>query len=98
MELSGAGSRSFGGYDRGAMMPLTTVNTASASSLAFARERDARICWLLDTHPVTASMLVTLRWFPSKRKALKRLNRLVAKKRIRLVGTVCRKPGRPENV
>src|SRR5688500_14308913 len=67
-------------------------------STAFARARDARVCWLLDQHPVTAAMLVTLRWFPSKNKALKRLRRLVARKRVRLVGTVCRTAGRPEHV
>jgi len=64
----------------------------------YARERDARVCWLLDTHPVTAAMLVAVGWFPSKNKALKRLRRLSARKRVRLVGTVCRKAGRPEHV
>jgi hypothetical protein len=68
------------------------------SSNAFARERDARICWLLDTHPATAAMLVALGLFPSKAKALKRLNRLVQRRRVRLAGTVCRKSGRPEHV
>ena len=75
----------------------TAPNPASRSN-DFARERDARICWLLDMHPVTAAMLVTLGWFPSKNKALKRLRRLVTRKRIRVVGTVCRKTGRPELV
>ena len=32
---------------------------------------------------------VRIGWFPTKNKALKRLRRLVARKRIRLVGTVC---------
>src|SRR5258708_1115846 len=67
-------------------------------SIDFARARDAKIVWLLGMHPVTAMMLVRLGLFPSRNKALKRLNRLVGKKRIRLVGTVCRKTGRPENV
>jgi len=49
-------------------------------------------------HPVTAAMLVSLSWFPSKNKALKRLRRLVGRRRIRLVGTVCHKIGRPEHV
>src|SRR5262249_18480398 len=66
--------------------------------VAFARLRDERVCWLLETHPVTAAMLVRIGWFPSKTKALKRLNRLVRRKRIRLIGSVCRKPGRPEHV
>jgi hypothetical protein len=43
-------------------------------------------------------MLVRLGWFPNKRKALKRLGRLRARGRIRLVGTVARKAGRPEYV
>jgi hypothetical protein len=67
-------------------------------SLAAARERDACVCWLLESHPATAAMLVSLGWFPSKNKALKRLRRLVEKKRVRLAGTVCRKAGRPEQV
>jgi hypothetical protein len=83
------------GYDRQAMPPaLPTV----PNTLAFAHQRDARIGWLLEMHPVTAAMLVQIGWFPSKNKALKRLHRLVAKKRIRLIGTVYQKPGRPENV
>src|SRR5688500_8191616 len=65
---------------------------------AFARERDARIRWLLDRHPVTAAMLHALGWFPTKAKALRRLRRLVERKQVRLVGTVCRKAGRPEHV
>jgi hypothetical protein len=49
-------------------------------------------------HPVTAAMLVEIGWFPSLDKARKRLRRLVQRNRIRLVGTVCRKTGRPEHV
>ncbi len=79
------------------MSSLPPFDTPTRSN-AFARERDARICWLLEMHPVTAAMLVSLGWFPSKNKALKRLNRLVRRKRIRLVGTVNQKEGRPENV
>ena len=71
---------------------------AHRRSNEFARERDARICWLLDMHPVTAAMLTRIGWFPSKNKALKRLNRLVKRRRIRLIGTVCQKLGRPEHV
>jgi hypothetical protein len=85
-----------GGYD-----PRTMSNTAAVPrrrSNEFARKRDARICWLLGMHPVTAAMLVRIGFFPSRNKALKRLSRLVAKRRIRLVGTVCRKAGRPEHV
>lgn len=66
--------------------------------IEFARERDARVCWLLDSHPVTAAMLVSLGWFPSRNKALKRLNRLAARKRITYVGSVLRTGGRPEHV
>ena len=39
-----------------------------------------------------------LGWFPSRNKALKRLSRLAAKKRVRLVGSVARTGGRPEHV
>ena len=67
-------------------------------SIPFSRERDTRICWLLDSHPVTAAMLVTLGWFPTRGKTLKRLRRLATRHRIRFVGTVARKPGRPEHV
>lgn len=67
-------------------------------SNAFARKRDSWILRLLDMHPATAAMLVRIGWFPNKKKALKRLRRLVSRKRIRLVGTVCRKSGRPEHV
>jgi hypothetical protein len=70
----------------------------AAQSLAYARARDDRIAWLLNMHPVTASMLVAIGWFPSRARALKRLRRLVAKGRIRFVGTASRKFGRPEYV
>lgn len=80
------------------MMPRPRAAGRLYSSITFARQRDARICWLLETHPVTAAMLVRLGWFPNKNKALRRLRRLVARKRIRLVGTVCRATGRPEHV
>jgi hypothetical protein len=80
------------------MPPPPPAFGPTQSSIAFARARDERVCWLLSQHPVTAAMLVSLGWFPSKNKALKRLRRLVARRRIRLVGTVCRKGGRPEHV
>lgn len=68
-------------------------------SNAFARARDAKIQWLLTSHPVTATMLVQIKWFPSKTKALRRLQRLVARRRIQLVGTIQRHGvGRPEHV
>ena len=79
-------------------MPPPPAISTSERSIEFARQRDERICRLLDMHPVTAAMLVRIKWFPSKYKALKRLNRLVERGRIRFVGTVCQKPGRPENV
>jgi hypothetical protein len=78
-------------------MPVPISNPLR-HSLARARERDARIGWLLDSHPVTAAMLVRLGLFPNRNKALRRLNRLVARKRIHLVGTVSRGIGRPEHV
>src|SRR4051794_26537847 len=72
--------------------------SGSSSSNRFARTRDARIRWLLDMHPVTAAMLMEIGWFPSKNKALKRLHRLVGRKQIRIIGTICRTGGRPEHV
>ena len=78
------------------MPPLTCPSPHESSR--FARLRDERVCFLLSQHPVTAAQLVTLRWFPTKNKALRRLRRLVQRKRIRVVGTVCRKAGRPEYV
>lgn len=84
------------GYGRG--MNLMPAFGAAHQSLAFARARDARVEWLLASHPVTAGMLVSLGWFPTRAKAVKRLRRLVAKRRIRCVGTVSRKLGRPEHV
>src|SRR2546423_1567757 len=79
-------------------MPHPFACPSPAESTSFARARDARVCWLLSMHPVTAAMFVGLGWFPSKRKALTRLRRLCLRRRIRLVGTVCRKAGRPEHV
>jgi hypothetical protein len=70
----------------------------SRSGIEIGRTRDARICWLLEMHPVTSSMLVSLGWFTRASKARKRLRRLVARKRVRLIGTVCRRSGRPEHV
>lgn len=67
-------------------------------STAFARQRDQRVLWLLGQHPVTADMLVRIGWFPTRAKALKRLRRLSGRGRIRFVGTVARKGGRPEHV
>jgi hypothetical protein len=67
-------------------------------SLAYARARDERIAWLLTMHPVTAAMLVAIGWFPTRAKALRRLRRLAARGRVRFVGSVCRKLGRPEHV
>ena len=78
------------------MSPLTCPSPRE--SLTFARHRDERVCFLLSQHPATAAQLVALGWFPSKNKALRRLRRLVERKRVRVVGTVCRKAGRPELV
>ncbi len=79
-------------------MDTPAASGPAPHSLAFARERDAWVCWLLDGHPATAAILARLGWFPTKNKALRRLNRLTRKRRVRLVGTVSRKPGRPEHV
>lgn len=64
----------------------------------FARARDMRVIWLSGQHPVTAAILVRLGWFPNRHKASKRLRRLTARGRVRLVGTVNGKTGRPEHV
>lgn len=77
---------------------LQPLAVPSRQRIAVARERDVRVCWLLGQHPVTAAMLVRLGWFPNRNKALRRLRRLVGQNRIRLVGTVSRKHGRPEQV
>lgn len=80
-------------------MPPSPLSFGSqCDSGRFASIRDARILWLLSQHPVTAATLVALGWFPNRNKALRRLRRLVQRKRIRLVGVVCRKAGRPEHV
>lgn len=71
---------------------------SASNSLQQARQRDATIRWLLQEHPVTAAQLVQLGLFPGKNKALQRLRRLVRRGQVRLVGTVCRGPGRPEHV
>jgi hypothetical protein len=65
---------------------------------AFARQRDARLLWLLARHPATARMLVEVGFFRSRARAGKRLRRLAAKKQLRLAGTVLLKDGRPEHV
>lgn len=77
---------------------MTGTPAAHRHSNVFARERDARVRWLLDMHPVTAAMLVRVRWFPTKNKALRRLDRLVRRRQVRFVGTVRRAVGRPEHV
>jgi len=80
------------------MPPAPLACPSATQSTSFSRERDARIRWLLGMHPVTAATLVSIGWFPTRNKALKRLRRLVQRKRVRLVGTICRKAGRPEHV
>lgn len=79
-------------------MSLPFARPSRQPRIANARERDARILWLLGQHPMTAAMLVRLGWFPTKNKSLKRLGRLVKRNRIRFVGTVARRAGRPEHV
>jgi ribosomal protein S14 len=69
------------------------------TSNTFARERDAHILWLLERHPATAGMLAGIGLFGSRSRAAKRLKRLVAKKKLRLAGTVSLQDnGRPEHV
>jgi hypothetical protein len=68
------------------------------SSNDFARERDGKVLWLLERHPATAGMLAGIGLFPNRKKARKRLGRLVERQRLRLLGTVSLKGGRPEQV
>lgn len=79
-------------------MNVTPAFGTPRQSLSYARARDAGIVWLLTMHPATAAMLVRIGWFPTRAKALRRLRRLAAKGRVHCVGTVCRRPGRPEHV
>lgn len=67
-------------------------------STRFGRARDARLVWLLSTHPVTANLLVEIGLFPSPPLARRRLRRLVARRRVRAVGTVSEGDGRAERV
>ena len=75
-----------------------TGTASPANSNAVARSRDAAVLWLLSRHPATAAMLVGIGLFPNRKKAGKRLHRLVQRKKLRLLGTVSLKGGRPELV
>ena len=79
---------------------MTAARAAPApeESHAFARTRDGWVLGLLDQHPATAEMLAALGWFPTRGKALRRMARLVARGKVRVVGTVSLKPGRPQHV
>jgi hypothetical protein len=68
------------------------------NSNAFARERDAVLLRLLAHHPTTVEMLVSLRLFPTARRARRRLHRLCQRRKIRCLGSVSLKGGRPEHV
>lgn len=76
-------------------MPAAASPTDSS---AVARSRDAAVLWLLARHSATASMLVGIGLFPNRKKASKRLRRLAQRKKVRLLGTVSLKGGRPEHV
>src|SRR5687768_3277900 len=75
-----------------------SLRTSSLTSHDFARERDARVGWLLSMHPMTAAMLVRIGLFPNENKARRRLGQLVRRGRTRLIGTVSRGLGRPQHV
>lgn len=79
------------------MVPPWT-SPAPEESSAFARRRDALIIALLENHPATAEMLVGLGWFPNRSKVVRRLTRLVARGKVRLLGTVAGRAGRPQHV
>jgi hypothetical protein len=89
-------SREIGAPYHRATMPAS--HPTPRSGIAFYRERDERVQRLLADHPATSGILASLGWFPTRDKARKRLRRLQARKRVRLVGAVCRKAGRPEQV
>lgn len=72
--------------------------TSPKVSNAVARKRDAAVLWLLARHPATASMLAKIGLFPNRKKASKRLHRLAARRKLRLLGTVSLRNGRPEHV
>ncbi len=79
------------------------MHTAPTSSqhrphTSFARERDAQILQLLESHPATAEMLVERGLFTTKTRAQKRLRRLVERRQVRFAGTAWLKGGRPEHV
>lgn len=67
-------------------------------SAAYALIRDKNVISLLNTHPVTAAMLVSLGWFPTRKKARERLRVLTRSKQANRVGVIWRKAGPPENV
>jgi hypothetical protein len=71
---------------------------SSKESSALARKRDAAVLWILSRHPATAALLVGIGLFPNRKKASKRLHRLAERKKLRLLGTVSLKGGRPEHV
>jgi hypothetical protein len=78
---------------------MTAKHTPSPrDSSAYARTRDARVLWFLDHHPATAGMLVGIGLFPNRKKASQRLHRLTQRHRLRVLGTVSLKGGRPEHV
>ena len=79
-------------------MTAALLAPAPEQSTAFARTRDGWVLRLLDQHPVTAEMLAALGWFPTRGKALRRMARLVARGKVRVVGTVSLKSGRPQHV
>jgi hypothetical protein len=76
----------------------THPNQSRPSSNAVARVRDEQVLWLLERHPATAGMLAGIGLFPTQKKARRRLHRLVERKRVRMLGTVSLKCGRPEQV
>jgi hypothetical protein len=85
---------------RGASPPRKTVPSSSQPRPicidGFAR--DARVCALLVTHPVTTGLLVQIGLFPNRQRALKRLRLLAERHHIRVVGSVSMSTGGQELV
>jgi hypothetical protein len=79
-------------------MNVMTHTAGQESSNTFARQRDAILLRLLSHHPATAEMLASIGFFPNRKKARKRLRCLCLRGKLRCLGSVSLKNGRPEHV
>ena len=81
-----------------ARMDTTLSPHRPEESAAYCLIRDETVASLINTHPVTAALLVERGLFPTRKKARERLRVLTRQKRIHRVGVIWRKAGSPENV